>query len=317
MTDTATNTATATDTSTSTATATNTPVPLDCENIATGDGGTVDGYGSVGDGDLYTIPSPGPGEFPFAQCVFDNLPGGTIDISQLTYVGTTFDVQSGNCGLGSPRFRIVFQNGNQLLVYIGDAPSFTNCTPAGDTGNLLTSGGSGRCDWTFSGLPGASYSDCSDVVSRLTGVPISLLKFHVEQPIVGVFNPQVVINPIRRQQQPHRQQRTLLPNTATATRHRDQYRHCDGYSNQYCHCDRHGDGYRHRNRNVHTDAGYRVQDPQHNLERLNLPGDLYRTDLTDGHGDQVSACNLYFSDPNGLYASQLTYVGLGLECSSG
>lgn len=70
---------------------------------------------------------------PFSGINFDVEPGTTVD--EITSLEATLQVLEGNCAGGSPRYQIETAAGN-IFVYVGDAPSFTNCTD-GSTGNLI------------------------------------------------------------------------------------------------------------------------------------------------------------------------------------
>lgn len=70
---------------------------------------------------------------PYSGIDFEVEPGTTVD--EITSLEATLAVLEGNCGGGSPRYVIETATGN-IVVYVGDAPSFTNCTD-GSTGNLI------------------------------------------------------------------------------------------------------------------------------------------------------------------------------------
>lgn len=68
--------------------------------------------------------SPG-GTFTFGGFVTRNARGLTLD--QLTTLASQYNVQAGNCGVGSPRFTLAMSNGANIFVYFGLLPSFQSC----------------------------------------------------------------------------------------------------------------------------------------------------------------------------------------------
>lgn len=99
-------------------------------------------------------------------------PSGPLTLGSLTTLSTDYKFTSGDCGLGAPRFSIVTPSGN-AFVYIGPAPSYTNC-PAGQqsTGNLLAPGVGKFCD--LSQLGGTFYDLCSKLQTPLyANIPVT------------------------------------------------------------------------------------------------------------------------------------------------
>jgi hypothetical protein len=92
--------------------------------------------------------SPGNASATAAQLTSDATPGwggvhltstGVSQVSDITFLGTDYNMTTGDCGGGSPRFEIDTPSGN-IFVYIGPAPNFTACGSGWQTtGNLLAS----------------------------------------------------------------------------------------------------------------------------------------------------------------------------------
>jgi hypothetical protein len=68
------------------------------------------------------------GTFTFGGFVTRNARGLTLD--QLTMLASQYNVQDGNCGVGSPRFTLAMSNGENIFVYFGALPSFQSCAPS-------------------------------------------------------------------------------------------------------------------------------------------------------------------------------------------
>jgi hypothetical protein len=128
---------------------------------------TLFGDASVSGGvfQLRSDNDPGYGGIDFA------IPSGLTG-SDLTYLGTQYNVTDDDCGGGSPRFQLNTTNGKNIFVYTGPAPNFSGCAPGWqDTGDLLTSPDL-RCDFTQ--LGGPFYGSCA------------LLKTTYDVPITGI-----------------------------------------------------------------------------------------------------------------------------------
>ncbi|HET9174475.1 MAG TPA: hypothetical protein VFN56_04315 [Candidatus Saccharimonadales bacterium] len=103
------------------------------------------------------------------------LPSNTT-VGSLSSVAATFQVNSGSCGGGSPRFSVVTPAGT-IFVYIGDAPSFASCS-SGSTGNLLATTDM-RID--SSQVSGGRYGDTWAHVQSIAGSqPISEMDIVVD-----------------------------------------------------------------------------------------------------------------------------------------
>ena len=74
------------------------------------------------------------------------VPAGTT-FSSLTALSAQFQLQTGDCGGGSPRFQINV-DGKNVFVYLGPSPSFTGCAAATwiDSGNLVGTSDACRVD---------------------------------------------------------------------------------------------------------------------------------------------------------------------------
>lgn len=111
----------------------------------------------------------GDGTLTSGNMVMYPLRGSTLD--QLTYLATQYYVDDGNPGSncfggGSPRFDVVMSNGNEIHVYLGTYPSFTDCPPKDTwipTGNFATDLAGLRWD-TSAICPGTFYNDYSGAV---------------------------------------------------------------------------------------------------------------------------------------------------------
>src|SRR5665213_1150299 len=65
--------------------------------------------------------APGYGGIDFS------LPTGTT-VSALNTLSTDYEVLSGDCGGGAPRFSISISNTESIFVYLGPTPNFTGCS---------------------------------------------------------------------------------------------------------------------------------------------------------------------------------------------
>jgi hypothetical protein len=92
------------------------------------------------------------------------VPAGTT-FSSLTALSAQFQLQTGDCGGGSPRFQINV-DGKNVFVYLGPSPSFTGCAAATwiDSGNLV--GTSDACRVDTSQLAGGTQ--CSTWAAAVT-----------------------------------------------------------------------------------------------------------------------------------------------------
>jgi hypothetical protein len=105
---------------------------------------------------------------------------GTV-FSTLSDLEADYDVTNDSCGGGSPRFVIDMDtNGDgisdgAISVYMGPSPSFTGCTGAASTGNLIGNNDAGR--WDFTQLaPGVyGYNNAPASVMNGTILGISLV----------------------------------------------------------------------------------------------------------------------------------------------
>lgn len=102
------------------------------------------------------------GSFTFGYMVLYNVRRATLD--QLTTLATQYNIQSGDCGGGSPRFSVVMSNGAEVHVYIGPFPNYTGCTPNSwqSTGNLVTDP---NLRWDSSQIGGTFYGTYSEAVA--------------------------------------------------------------------------------------------------------------------------------------------------------
>lgn len=102
------------------------------------------------------------GSFTFGYIVLYNVRGATLD--ELTTLATQYNIQSGDCGGGAPRFSVVMSSGAEVHVYIGPFPNYTGCTPDSweSTGNLVTNP---EPRWDSSQIGGTFYGTYSEAVT--------------------------------------------------------------------------------------------------------------------------------------------------------
>ncbi|HWC72749.1 MAG TPA: hypothetical protein VG454_02355 [Gemmatimonadales bacterium] len=104
------------------------------------------------------------GTFTFGYMVMYNLRNKPLD--DLTYLATMYNIQSGDCGGGSPRFGVVMSSGQEIHVYIGEPPAFTGCVTNSwqATGNFATDLAGLRWD-TSQICPGTFYNTYSGAIA--------------------------------------------------------------------------------------------------------------------------------------------------------
>ena len=123
----------------------------------------------------------------FSDAVTTNDSGG-VDIavatgttfSSLTALSAQFQLQTGDCGGGSPRFQINV-DGKNVFVYLGPSPSFTGCAAATwiDSGNLV--GTSDACRVDTSQLAGGKVcSTWAEAVTLLGSHTVTGIQFAVD-----------------------------------------------------------------------------------------------------------------------------------------
>ena len=98
----------------------------------------------------------------------------------LSSLAATFQLATGDCGGGSPRFQVNV-GGHNVFVYLGPAPSFTGCaanTPI-NSGNLVGTSDQCRVDTSqFTG--GTQCSTWADAVTLLGSQPVTGIQFAVD-----------------------------------------------------------------------------------------------------------------------------------------
>ena len=107
------------------------------------------------------------------------MPAGTT-FSSLTALSAQFQLQTGDCGGGSPRFQINV-DGKNVFVYLGPSPSFTGCAAATwiDSGNLV--GTSDACRVDTSQLAGGKVcSTWAEAVTLLGSHTVTGIQFAVD-----------------------------------------------------------------------------------------------------------------------------------------
>ena len=107
------------------------------------------------------------------------VPAGTT-FSSLTALSAQFQLQTGDCGGGSPRFQINV-DGKNVFVYLGPSPSFTGCAAATwiDSGNLV--GTSDACRVDTSQLAGGKVcSTWAEAVTLLGSHTVTGIQFAVD-----------------------------------------------------------------------------------------------------------------------------------------
>lgn len=123
----------------------------------------------------------------FSDAVTTNDSGG-VDIavasgttfSSLTALSAQFQLQTGDCGGGSPRFQVNV-DGKNVFVYLGPSPSFTGCAAATwiDSGNLV--GTSDACRVDTSQLAGGKVcSTWAEAVTLLGSHTVTGIQFAVD-----------------------------------------------------------------------------------------------------------------------------------------
>lgn len=114
------------------------------------------------------------GTFTFGTMVMRNLRGLTLD--QLTNLQSMYKVQSGCFGGGSPRFQLDMSNGENIFVYFGTPPSFTDCPVAdtwNSTGNYASDAAGLRWD-TSQLCPGTFYNTYSGAITCADGLGVTI-----------------------------------------------------------------------------------------------------------------------------------------------
>ena len=107
------------------------------------------------------------------------VPSGTT-FSSLTALSAQFQLQTGDCGGGSPRFQINV-GGHNVFVYLGPSPSFTGCAAATwiDSGNLVGTSDACRVDTSqFTG--GKQCSTWAEAVTLLGSQAVTGIQFAVD-----------------------------------------------------------------------------------------------------------------------------------------
>jgi hypothetical protein len=107
------------------------------------------------------------------------VPAGTT-FSSLTALSAQFQLQTGDCGGGSPRFQINV-DGKNVMVYLGPSPSFTGCAAGTwiDSGNLV--GTSDACRVDTSRLPGGKVcSTWAEAVALLGSHTVTGIQYAVD-----------------------------------------------------------------------------------------------------------------------------------------
>ena len=123
----------------------------------------------------------------FSDAATTNDSGG-VDIavatgttfSSLTALSAQFQLQTGDCGGGSPRFQVNV-GGHNVFVYLGPSPSFTGCAAATwiDSGNLVGTSDACRVDTSqFAG--GKQCSTWAEAVTLLGSQAVTGIQFAVD-----------------------------------------------------------------------------------------------------------------------------------------
>ncbi len=100
--------------------------------------------------------------------------------SSLTTLSAQFQLQTGDCGGGSPRFQVNV-GGHNVFVYLGPSPSFTGCAAAAwiDSGNLVGTSDACRVDTSqFAG--GKQCSTWAEAVTLLGPQTVTGIQFAVD-----------------------------------------------------------------------------------------------------------------------------------------
>lgn len=106
------------------------------------------------------------------------VPAGTT-FSSLQTLSAQYQIQTGDCGGGSPRFQINI-GGHNVFVYLGPTPNFTGCTVGSwvDSGNLAASSDV-RVD-TSQYAGGKQYSTWAEAVALLGSQTVTGIDFVVD-----------------------------------------------------------------------------------------------------------------------------------------
>jgi len=110
---------------------------------------------------------------PYSGVAFQQ-PNGKLLFSQIAQLSADYDVVSGGCGGGSPRFSIAVDEGGgvtrHVFVYIGNAPNF-DCPASGwqNTGNLITST---ELRFDSTQLGGPFYGTYDQALARAGSFPV-------------------------------------------------------------------------------------------------------------------------------------------------
>jgi len=107
------------------------------------------------------------------------VPAGTT-FSSLTALSAQFQIQTGDCGGGSPRFQVNI-GGHNVFVYLGPSPSFTGCAAGTwiDSGNLVGTSDACRVDTSlFAG--GKQCSTWAEAVTLLGAQTVTGIQFAVD-----------------------------------------------------------------------------------------------------------------------------------------
>src|SRR2546425_2761305 len=131
------------------------------------------------------------GTFTFGGFVTRNARGLTLD--QLTTLATQYNVQDGNCSVGSPRFTLDMVNPagvhNTIHVYIGDLATIFQSCPTGswtqDTsvadpgGNYATDSAGNRWDISHYCTPTYPYATYSAAVTCADGLGLTISSIYL------------------------------------------------------------------------------------------------------------------------------------------